>query len=70
MINLEKNPTANKPQNAISSAQDALQLALFPVNGKRIEASFSGDKISSDGGALLLREVEEKTKTQFGGEVR
>lgn len=31
---------------------------LFPVSNKQIELSFTGDDISSDGGLLLLREVE------------
>jgi hypothetical protein len=31
---------------------------LFPVSGKPIDLQFSGDRISSDGGLLLLREVE------------
>lgn len=31
---------------------------LFPVSGKQIKLSFTGDQISSDGGLLLLREVE------------
>jgi len=35
-------------------------LDLFPVAGKNVELSFSGDQISSDGGLLLLREVENQ----------
>lgn len=34
---------------------------LFPVSNKQIELSFTGDDISSDGGLLLLREVENQT---------
>ena len=37
-----------------------LNLDLFPVSGKPIELSFTGDQISSDGGLLLLREVENQ----------
>ena len=33
-------------------------LNLFPVEGKKVELTFTGDRISSDGGLLLLREVE------------
>jgi hypothetical protein len=33
---------------------------LFPVENKQIEASFTGDDISSDGGLLLLREVNNQ----------
>jgi hypothetical protein len=36
-------------------------MQLFPTHGKRVEASFSGERICSDGGALLLREVENMT---------
>ena len=37
-----------------------LILDLFPVSGKPVELSFTGDQISSDGGLLLLREVENQ----------
>ncbi len=36
-------------------------LELFPIANKNIELSFTGDRISSDGGLLLLREVEKQT---------
>jgi len=36
-------------------------LELFPVSEKKIELSFTGEQISSDGGLLLLREVENQT---------
>lgn len=35
-------------------------LDLFPVSNKKVELSFSGERISSDGGLLLLREVENQ----------
>ena len=35
-------------------------LDLFPVSEKKIELSYTGDQISSDGGLLLLREVENQ----------
>lgn len=35
-------------------------LELFPIANKNIELSFAGDRISSDGGLLLLREVEKQ----------
>jgi hypothetical protein len=31
-----------------------------PVSNKKVELSFSGERISSDGGLLLLREVENQ----------
>jgi hypothetical protein len=37
-----------------------LRHKLFPVSGRQIELSFTGDQISSDGGLLLLREVENR----------
>lgn len=33
---------------------------LFPVSNKQLELSFTGDQISSDGGLLLLRELENQ----------
>ena len=36
------------------------ELDLFPVQGKNIELSFNGDRISSDGGLLLLRELDSQ----------
>jgi len=36
------------------------KLDLFPVKGKNIELSFNGDRISSDGGLLLLRELDSQ----------
>lgn len=36
------------------------ELNLFPIQGKNIELSFSGDRISSDGGLLLLRELDSQ----------
>ncbi len=35
-------------------------LQLFPINGKAAELDFTGEKISSDGGALLLKETENQ----------
>ena len=35
-------------------------LRLFPVEHKNVELSFTGDRISSDGGLLLLREVNRQ----------
>lgn len=38
----------------------APELNLFPVQGKHIELNFSGDRISSDGGLLLIREIDKQ----------
>src|SRR6056297_3537416 len=35
-------------------------LELFQVAGKQVELSFTGDQVSSDGGLLLLRELENQ----------
>lgn len=35
-------------------------LNLFPVENKKVELTFTGDRISSDGGLLLLREVDKQ----------
>jgi len=44
-------------KNTENSTQE---LNLFPIKGKNIELSFSGDRISSDGGLLLLRELDSQ----------
>jgi len=36
-------------------------LDLFPISDKKIELSYTGEQISSDGGLLLLREIENQT---------
>ncbi len=42
------------------SDKTPLSFDLFPLAGKPIELQFSGGRISSDGGLLLLREVENQ----------
>lgn len=37
------------------------QISLFPLGGRPVSASFSLERVSSDGGALLLREVDNFT---------
>jgi hypothetical protein len=52
-----KNKTGQQqPQNLHQSALPALE----PVAGKSVDVRFSGRDISSDGGALLLREVDQQ----------
>jgi len=36
------------------------RLDLFPIQGKTIELAFNGERISSDGGLLLLREIDKE----------
>lgn len=49
----------HKDTNKIDNQQTLLN--LFSVQEKPIELSYSGEKISSDGGLLLLKEVEKQT---------
>jgi hypothetical protein len=44
-------------KNTKNSTQE---LNLFPIKGKNIGLSFSGERISSDGGLLLLRELDSQ----------
>jgi hypothetical protein len=44
-------------KNTENSAQE---LNLFPIKGRNIELSFNGERISSDGGLLLLRELDSQ----------
>ena len=37
------------------------QLTLYPIEAKRVELNFNAEETSSDGGALLLKEVEAQT---------
>ena len=59
-IKLENSQSSSKVENSSPCLAAAPQLKLFPLSGKRIEASFSGARISSDGGLLLLRELENQ----------
>jgi hypothetical protein len=43
-----------------NSGENQTTLSLFPVENKPIELNFTGERISSDGGLLLLREVEQQ----------
>jgi hypothetical protein len=43
-----------------SEERSKKKLNLFPIKGRNIELSFSGDRISSDGGLLLLRELDSQ----------
>lgn len=54
----------NFSENKITTVPSSEQGILFnisPVSGKRIEISFTGSDISSDGGLLLLKECEQQT---------
>lgn len=37
-----------------------LLLGLLPVSGKRLDTRFDGDQLSSDGGIVLLRQIEQR----------
>lgn len=53
-------PEESKLKNPVPSACEPAQQSLFPVHRKPVTLTFSEDKISSDGGLLLLREVENQ----------
>lgn len=54
------NSSNNQVKNNINCNNQDKTLQLFPVAGKAVELDFTGDKISSDGGALLLKEIENQ----------
>ena len=35
-------------------------LELFPIQNKKVEISYTGEKVSSDGVALLLKEIDNR----------
>ena len=42
----------------------------FPrVNGRAVEASFSGGEITSDGGVLLLRQADRRLGLKYSGRI-
>ncbi len=52
------NPLMTMIQKITEKKEQVLE--LFPVDHKNIELSFTGDRISSDGGLLLLREINRQ----------
>ena len=46
--------------NPLDGPDFPAQLDLFPCQGKKVEVSFHDEHISSDGGVLLLREVDNQ----------
>ncbi len=46
---------------ALPAIEQGILFNISPVSGKRIEISFTGSDISSDGGLLLLKECEQQT---------
>jgi len=54
---LQNNPPEINPKN---DPVFPAQIDLFPCKGKKVEISFHDEHISSDGGLLLLREVERE----------
>ena len=54
----EQNPLCTMLKN--NSETSPLKIDLFPIVDKPVELSFTGEQISSDGGLLLLREVENQ----------
>jgi hypothetical protein len=56
--NTKKSGSKSSDENNLSSPT---LFSLSPINKKRIEVSFTAETISTDGGLLLLKEVENKT---------
>ena len=55
----------NKSSNSVDQAQTDCQHELFefhPVDGRKVVASFDGGALSSDGGVLLLRELDRSMR--------
>ncbi|MFH1326468.1 MAG: IS1380 family transposase [Candidatus Falkowbacteria bacterium] len=48
-------------KNTELKVKNSSLVELFPIQGKKVELSYSGEDISSDGGLLLLNEVEKQT---------
>jgi hypothetical protein len=59
---LNKIKKMNPASNEITAKQGENQnlSTLFPIEGKKVELNFEGEQISSDGGLLLLKEVEKQ----------
>jgi len=49
-----------KNKNIKEYAEKQASLPLFPINNKSIDLSFNLELVSSDGGLLLLREVDKR----------
>lgn len=47
-------------KNSENPGESQTKLSLLPTNNKSIELTFSGERISSDGGLLLLREIDNQ----------
>jgi len=57
---LQKKSYADKPKNELACDSSTPQLSLFPLDGKPVTATFTDDMMSSDGGLLLIREMENR----------
>ncbi len=55
-----RDPRSNLPQIGVSNPAFPLPISLLNVGNKAVELDFSGGLLTSDAGALLLREVEEQ----------
>jgi len=53
----QKNSLCNDKKK---TGNTSTEINLFSIQGKNIELSFSGNRISSDGGLLLLRELDSQ----------
>ena len=56
------NPDPRRPENPRLTMNETIPYlpGLSPVGGKELCARFDGGRLSSDGGVLLLREIERR----------
>jgi hypothetical protein len=62
-IMLERNTKGVLPMTKCSSSRDDFQPDFFPwIKGRKIKVDFNGGNVSSDGGVLLLKQIDRKLK--------
>ena len=52
--------TMNREETTVAGQDKQHRMSFASVSGKRVEATFDGGILTSDTGAMLLREVESK----------
>lgn len=56
-----RSPTTQVPEYSLAMVDPSLPLpGLSPVEGKEVFARFDGGQLSSDGGVVVLREIERR----------
>ena len=57
---IDKKPQRNYTKETAMGQNNHPVLSFARISGKKIEADFEGGNVTSDGGALFLREAEKK----------